>query len=240
MSGFERLEEVLLHVVHGLTVVDQLIHQNHLVRLLRGGVAELGAGELRGDLDALALDAALLVGRGLHEVHRVRARQSPAEVRHHHEGALKDPNQDDALTLAPGLDASRNDPDTSFQLLLGEDEAIVFLVLEVLRAGKRRLHVPVPLQGQELLRAGGRLKQHLLLLAVLRLLAREDVAEDALDEGRHGQAGNIDGVQTLDVLDARDTHRGRGQSSDPLREECLLVGKRCFQEFRQTRARLRQ
>mmetsp|Transcript_131450 Transcript_131450/g.331993 ORF Transcript_131450/g.331993 Transcript_131450/m.331993 type:complete len:299 (+) Transcript_131450:780-1676(+) len=225
MRRRERGQEVLLHLLHRLAVVQKLVDEHDLLLLLGRRVAELGNGQIRGDVHAGALDTAIFVGGRLHEVHGVGPLERPAEVGEEHEGALQDTHQDDPLALAPRLDLARHDPDACLELLLGEDEAVILLVLKILRPSEWGLHVAVPLRRKELPGAGRGGFEDALLLQVLLSLPGEQLPEDALHQRGNGQTAQILGVQPLDVLDARHADGGCCQGREPLREEGLLVGK---------------
>mmetsp|Transcript_34016 Transcript_34016/g.90627 ORF Transcript_34016/g.90627 Transcript_34016/m.90627 type:complete len:308 (-) Transcript_34016:322-1245(-) len=155
----EARQEMGLHVMHGLTIVQQLINDHNLVRLLRARVAELPTLHIGGDRQRLALRALVAVGGCLRKEDGVGARQRATEVREEHESALQNGNDHDALSLAPRFDAVRGNTNTRFNLLTRENQSVMFQILEVLGSCERRLVVAISQRSQELLRADlGRLE----------------------------------------------------------------------------------
>mmetsp|Transcript_44965 Transcript_44965/g.103975 ORF Transcript_44965/g.103975 Transcript_44965/m.103975 type:complete len:343 (-) Transcript_44965:154-1182(-) len=229
VRGRKACEEVLLHLLHGVAAVQQLVEEHDLVRGLRGGVAELARGQLRSNVHTIFGLALVLVRRGLHKVHRVRPDKHAAEIGEEHECAFQDAHKDDALPLAPCLDAPCHDTDACLDLLARQDQPVVLVVLEVLGASKRWLHVPVPQVLQETLLAHCRCLQHFPLLSLFGSIASEDLSEDAFHQRRHRQRSNVLHVQPPHIVETRDAHRGCRQRREPLCQQCLLVWQRLFE-----------
>mmetsp|Transcript_39230 Transcript_39230/g.94325 ORF Transcript_39230/g.94325 Transcript_39230/m.94325 type:complete len:222 (+) Transcript_39230:388-1053(+) len=72
-------QQVLLHLLHGLPVIQQLIHQHDLVRCPGRGIDKLIRRDRRGDRQ-IPLLLLVLVRRSIHEIHRRRPGQHAAEV----------------------------------------------------------------------------------------------------------------------------------------------------------------
>mmetsp|Transcript_61440 Transcript_61440/g.163527 ORF Transcript_61440/g.163527 Transcript_61440/m.163527 type:complete len:224 (+) Transcript_61440:915-1586(+) len=222
---------MVLHVVQGLSIVQQFIDYHDFVGLLRRSIAKLRTRQIRCDAQRVALRPIIPVGRCLREENRVGARQLATEVRQKHESTLEDRDDNDSFPFAPFLNAMCANANTDLYLLPCKDESVVLEILEVLGSRKRWLVVPIPEWSQKRFGSGPGGLKHCLLSAEHCRFFRKHGPENALDQRRDRQTLDILVVEAFDVGDSRDAHRRIIERLQPNRYMLLFVWKNSVQEI---------